>query len=150
MPRRFELAVLLHRNLADLTKQGTNHAPLQEGKSLNMNFSEAIAVHSQWKTKLSSYLAHPDHSLNPREVALSDKCALGQWIAGEGHKYAKLPEFAKLTEEHARFHKAAADIIIKADRGQNVSGEVALGAHSEFGDASTGVVKAIMEMERKA
>jgi Chemoreceptor zinc-binding domain len=115
-----------------------------------MDFNQAIAAHSGWKMKLSNYLNKPDHSLKPAEVALDSQCELGKWIAGEGAKYAKLAEFTKLKTEHSHFHKAAADVVRRADAGQNVSQEVLLGAHSEFTAASTSVVQAIMAMKSKA
>ena len=117
---------------------------------LFMNFDEAVAAHSDWKRKLRSYIQKPDHSLKVIEVGAHDRCKLGQWIAGEGRKYASLQEYAKLQAEHTRFHKAAAEVIERADRGQNVAQEVTLGANSEFGKASGAVVMALMEMKRKA
>jgi len=114
-----------------------------------MNFDDAVAAHSEWKRKLNSYLQKPDHSLNAAEVAADDRCVLGQWIKGEGRTYSSAPEFAKLTTEHTRFHKAAADIVNKVDRGQDVSAELVLGGGSEFGRASSAVVLAIIDMKKK-
>jgi hypothetical protein len=68
---------------------------------------------------------------------------------GTGKKHANSPEFQHLRSEHARFHKAAADVVHRADSGANVSGETALGGHSEFSSASTAVVKAIMSLRSK-
>jgi hypothetical protein len=114
-----------------------------------MNFDEAISAHSGWKAKLKLYLAKPDHSLKANEVGAADQCVLGRWMVGEGRKFAAFPEFAKLTAEHTHFHKAAASVVGRADAGDNVSEEVALGAKSEFAQASSQVVAAIMELKRK-
>jgi hypothetical protein len=114
-----------------------------------MNFDEAINVHSAWKQKLNTYLAKPDHSLKVADVEADNKCALGQWMQGEGQKHSALPEFSKLRTDHARFHKAAAAVVKKADAGEKVAGETALGAHSEFATASTAVVAAIMALKKK-
>jgi Chemoreceptor zinc-binding domain len=115
-----------------------------------MNFDEAIRSHSEWKMKLTKYIKHPDHSLKSAEVAIDNKCALGQWINGEGRKFASLPEFSKLKNEHQRFHKAAAAVITKADSGQDQSEEICLGAKSEYASASSAVVSGIMAMKAKA
>ncbi|MFY9910022.1 MAG: CZB domain-containing protein [Candidatus Sulfotelmatobacter sp.] len=115
-----------------------------------MNFDEAIKSHSDWKMKLTTYIKHPDHSLKSAEVAVDNKCALGQWMNGEGKKFASLPEFSKLKTEHQRFHKAAAAVIAKADSGQDQSEEVCLGAKSEYAAASSAVVSGIMVMKAKA
>ena len=115
-----------------------------------MNFDDAIMSHSEWKMKLTKYIKHPDHSLKSAEVAGDAKCALGQWINGEGKKFAAIPEFSKLKNEHQHFHKAAAAVIAKADSGQDQSAEVALGAKSEYAAASAAVVSALMAMKAKA
>jgi hypothetical protein len=115
-----------------------------------MNFDEAIKAHSAWKMKLSDYLKKPDKSLKASEVCLDNKCALGQWIYGDGKKWSTLAEYETLKKEHARFHKAAAEVVTKADSGKDTSEETALGSKSEFAMASTAVVTAIMSIKRKA
>jgi len=115
-----------------------------------MNFDDAVKAHSEWKSKLSRYIEHPDHSLKPSEVTIDTNCALGKWIESDGRKHAALPEFTRLKAEHQRFHKAAAGIITKVDAGADETKEVALGAKSEFSEASAAVVTAIMAMKAKA
>ena len=114
-----------------------------------MDFDEAIKAHSAWKMKLSMYLKKPDGSLKVSEIQVDNKCALGQWIYGEGAKYSSHPEFATLKTEHALFHKAAAQVVQKADSGQDTSKETSLGSKSEFASASSSVVSAIMAIRRK-
>lgn len=115
-----------------------------------MNFDDAIRAHANWKMKLARYIQRPDHSLKPAEVALDSRCDLGKWLDGEGGRYSSLPEFSKLKREHQRFHKEAAAVISRADSGTDESEEVALGAKSEYGAASSAVVSAIMAMKAKA
>lgn len=115
-----------------------------------MDFDEAIKAHSAWKIKLSNYLKKPDGSLKANEIQMDNKCALGQWIYGEGAKFSSLPEYNTLKQEHAKFHKAAAQVVTKADSGQNTLEETALGSKSEFAAASSAVVAAIMGIRRKS
>lgn len=115
-----------------------------------MNFDEAIKAHSDWKMKLSAYLRNPDGSLQATTVGLDNKCPLGVWIHGEGSQYASLPEYAILKSEHAAFHKAAAEVIRKADAKQDTTEDVALGSGSPFASSSTKVVQAIMKMRSHA
>lgn len=115
-----------------------------------MDFDEAIKAHSAWKMKLSTYLKNPDGSLKSSDIQVDNKCALGQWIYGEGAKFSNHPEYATLKQEHAKFHKAAAQVVAKADSGQSTSEETALGSKSEFASASSAVVSAIMAIRRKA
>lgn len=113
-----------------------------------MDFDKAIQCHVQWKSKLAAYIAKPDHSLNPTTVAHENGCDLGKWLHGEGQKFSRLPEFVKLVTDHTRFHSAAADVIKRANAGQRISEEVALGAKSEYASASNGMVSSLMKMKR--
>jgi methyl-accepting chemotaxis protein len=115
-----------------------------------LDFDDAIKAHTIWKSTLRMYISKPDRSLNPSDVALDHKCQLGQWLHGDGKKFSSMPEFARLMAEHGRFHKAAADVIRKADAGQQVTEEIALGAHSDYASASTACVQALMAMRTKA
>lgn len=115
-----------------------------------MDFDHAIAAHSEWKRKLANYLANPDHSLKPDEVGSDNRCELGKWLAGEGKKFSKLPEYNAVVSDHARFHKVAGEIVHRANAGQKVAEEIALGAKSEFASASTNVVRSIMALKAKA
>jgi methyl-accepting chemotaxis protein len=115
-----------------------------------MDFDQAVVAHSAWKQKLVDYLSKRDGSQKVSEVSVDNKCPLGQWIHGEGSKYASLPEYSTLKNEHARFHKAAADVIRRADSGESIVPETALGPKSEYGTASATVVLAIMSMKKQA
>ena len=117
---------------------------------MDMDFEKAIQAHVSWKRKLSRYIASPDHSIQAAAVASDGNCGLGQWLKGEGKRFASLPEFAALNENHIRFHKAAGEIISKADQGLKMAEEVALGSKSEYGAASNAVVSALMKMKTKA
>lgn len=114
-----------------------------------MNFDEAIQAHSAWKMKLASYLRRPDGSLDPAIIRPDNRCALGQWLHGEGAKHAGSAEYKTLVAEHARFHRAAASVVDMAHAGKDTSAETALGSSSEFGTASKNVVAAIMSLKRK-
>ena len=49
-----------------------------------------------------------------------------------------------------RFHRAAGEVIRKADDGRNETEEIALGSKSEYAAASGAVVSALMKMLSKA
>jgi methyl-accepting chemotaxis protein len=113
-----------------------------------MDFDQAITAHTAWKLKLAAYIKKPDGTLDLKTVGVDNKCALGQWIYGEGAKFASLPDYKTLKIEHARFHQAAADIIKKADAGEAVSEDFSLGSKSVFAETSNKVVSLIMKMRR--
>jgi len=114
-----------------------------------MDFDGAVIAHSRWKMKPKAYLSKPDRSLDPLEVAADNKCDLGRWLHGEGRRYSIFAEYSKLVSDHARLHKAAALIVEKANNGQSVAEEIAIGADSEFTNASNDVVLSLKAMKEK-
>lgn len=77
------------------------------------------------------------------EVARDDVCELGCWIRGHGRSHAVLPAFPKLKAAHTLFHRAAADIVARADAGERVDDSITFGATIEFGLQSMEVVVAL-------
>lgn len=120
-----------------------------EGQN-EMDFEEAISSHAAWKQKLGAYLAKPDQSVSATNLEKDYACDLGKWIEAEGKNFAGNPEFAKLKEEHTRFHRAAADVVRRADSGQSISEEIALGAASPYASSSMAVVRALIRMKHVA
>jgi len=114
-----------------------------------MDFDEAIAAHSAWKAKLKAYLQKPDKSLDAKRVGLDDQCKLGQWLHGEATKFSAIAEFRELKSQHANFHQAAADLIKRADAGEKVAEQAALGANSPFSKLSSQVVQSILKVQQK-
>ena len=74
---------------------------------------------------------------------------LGQWLAGEGSKFACLPEFASLLASHARFHQAASDIMSKAGFGQPGTHDIDPLAECDFIEASNEIVRALVAILKK-
>jgi methyl-accepting chemotaxis protein len=116
-----------------------------ESRPRTMDFDQSIEAHVRWKSKLTAYLKHPDHSLDPAATAQDSACDLGKWLHGEGRRFAQTSEFTRLVSDHARFHRAAGDVIRRADSGQQVSEDLALGGRSEFAQASGAVVASLMQ-----
>jgi hypothetical protein len=114
-----------------------------------MDFQSAIHAHVSWKAKLATYIAKPDRSLNAAEVSKDGGCELGKWLASEKPKHASDPKFVELMADHSRFHKAAGEVIKKADSGQSVAEEVALEGKSEFSQASSAVISKLMKLKSK-
>jgi hypothetical protein len=114
-----------------------------------VDINSAIQAHVNWKTKLAIYIARPDHSLKASEVSHHEQCELGRWLAGEGRKFAAMPEYTQLAADHARFHHAAAEVIRKADAGERVQEDIALGGKSEYAAASNAVVTSLMKIKAK-
>ncbi len=115
-----------------------------------MDFEQALDAHVQWKVKLSRYMAKPDRSLSPDTVGKDSECALGKWIYSDGRSLAaKAPSFEKLRTAHAEFHRQAADILRRADKGESFAGTMAIDNTSPYGKASLQVIMLIREVGRQ-
>ena len=79
----------------------------------------------------------------------NNRFALGQGLYGAGEKYSSTTEYQSLIGEHASFHRAAGDVIDKANSGKELNVKLILDFSSEYGIASLNVVKAIMDLKRK-
>lgn len=115
-----------------------------------MNFDDAIKAHVMWKIKLITYITKPDKSLNAVEVSSDNRCDLGKWLhSPEAARFNSLPEFSLLKKAHADFHKEAGSIILRADKGESLVAETALGAKSNYANTSSEVVKHCMTLKNK-
>ncbi len=114
-----------------------------------MDFDEAAISHLQWKDTLLNHLAQRDERLDPFELSLDDRCALGQWIQGEGAKYSSDPAYISLKTQHTRFHKAVGEVVRGASLGLKIRVEKVLGTDSEFGEASIAVITALVNLKRE-
>ncbi len=115
-----------------------------------MNFDEAITAHSQWKIRLQAVInGTSKESLDPGIMGVDNKCVLGQWIHGEAKQYVSLLEYTKLVEEHAHFHRSAADTLRLAQAGQLDKARLALDTGGSFMDASIRTINAIRHLRKK-
>lgn len=113
-----------------------------------MDLDKAIAVHSAWKQRLAAYIRNPDKSIDGANLANDNQCELGQWIQEESARCVSDAALLALKKEHANFHRAAADVVRRADSGQNTTEEISLGAKSTYASCSTAVLHAIMQLRR--
>ncbi len=113
-----------------------------------MELDDAIEAHSAWKHKLALCLKRPGDRSKPAEIRADNRSELGQWLHGEGKKFSLLAEYNKLLAENARFHRAAAKLVEKANAGQETNEEVAA-SDSEFACASRDVIAAIVGLKSK-
>ncbi len=78
-------------------------------------FDEQVVTYSVLLKSLRAYAKKPDGSLKAAEIRPHDGCALGRWFESERAKYGSLADFSKLDDHHARFHQAAADMVVLID-----------------------------------
>ncbi|GIL18613.1 MAG: hypothetical protein BroJett040_23640 [Oligoflexia bacterium] len=123
----------------------------QKGESLiPLDIEEAIQAHLGWKNKLRSYFAKPDQSLHPEQIEQDHLCSLGKWIYGHGHESQKESElFVKLKDEHKTFHKIAADLVRRSDRGEGGLLRQLVDLSSSYNRCSSKVIYYLEELKKK-
>ena len=101
-----------------------------------MDWMEIISAHVMWKQRLSAFLAGDSaETLDPEVIGLDNRCALGQWIYGEGRSMEALPLFEEVRTLHAEFHRYAADVVILHLSGNTPEAEQLLaGAYSKLSE----------------
>ena len=116
-----------------------------------MDFDSAIQAHTNWKLRLFSY-SHGSvvKKIDVQTLMKDNVCALGQWLHGDGRKYAADPKFKQLKETHAAFHQCAAAVGAMVDRGQPAAAAALLKSpESEFNRLSIRVVGLLMGLRRQ-
>ena len=79
----------------------------------DLDFKKWIQAHRDWRLRLSNYISgQSNEQLDEDHICRDDRCALGQWIHGNGGKYyGDLDVFRDMRHHHATFHRSAADVV---------------------------------------
>ena len=82
-----------------------------------LDFDAAIDSHLQWKQTLGRFLAGRAERPDPAIVGRDDRCALGCWLHGAGGTLGADPIYASLRRCHSDFHRTAAEVVRRFERG---------------------------------
>ncbi|HUI57838.1 MAG TPA: CZB domain-containing protein [Bryobacteraceae bacterium] len=117
-----------------------------------MDFDSAIQAHTNWKLRLYNYCkGNSQDKIDVRTVQKDDICELGKWIHGEYRKHAGDPDFERLIEAHAAFHRSAAAAAALVELGLAPEAERVLRSpHSELSRRSLQVVGCLMSLKAKS
>lgn len=112
-----------------------------------MNFDDAIKAHAAWKLRLTMLNdGNSKEKLDPSVVERDNVCELGKWLTGEGlTRFKGMPEFEEIVALHARFHKAAAEVIKRVATGRKYAGSEL--SDSEYGKLSSQIIQKLMKMK---
>ena len=110
-------------------------------------FDAALTAHAEWKNRLIRLInGTSSERLDPAVVCKDDQCGLGKWIHGDGAKqFSSDPLFARLRQQHAKFHEAAAFVIEEAHKQGDVKTLIADG--SNFDQLSGQVISDLISMK---
>lgn len=112
-----------------------------------MNILEAINAHVSWKFRLKRYIEDTsDETLDPAEVARDDCCALGQWLKAEEGRFAAKPLYRQVVEDHAEFHRIAAEVVRRHRAGDSSGARNMLEA--EYARCSHKITQSLARLEK--
>jgi hypothetical protein len=119
-------------------------ADVKEG---SVNLFDAMSSHLAWKARLHEYVeGNTSEYLDTDEVVLDGSCELGRWIQAHHADMQGLPEFVKVHEVHADFHRCLAEVARLANRGDIPGARAAL--HGEFAHVAALLVKSITRLNK--
>lgn len=113
-----------------------------------MNFFEAINAHVAWKVRLQQHIkGSSEERLDATVVGRDDQCSLGKWIHSHVEEHGAMPLFRQVQEQHADFHRCAAEIIEIANRGQQAEAEHKL--HHDYAHLSHMIVTSLRKLGKE-
>jgi hypothetical protein len=113
-----------------------------------MDLDKAIAAHADWKVKLRMAIQNRE-TLDVGQIAADDRCALGQWLHGDGRTmFGGKAEYVECVSKHAAFHAAAGAVASRINTGRYEEASAMLGPDSVYTQASTQVGTAIHRLKK--
>lgn len=105
----------------------------------------AIRDHHAWRERFEFAIAGmPPDRFDFITVGDPGICPLGKWLRGDGVKFSNCPNYAELSNIHAEFHFAAAQIVKLIDDGKREAANAIL--ESEFATLSSEIVRQIQQL----
>jgi len=102
--------------------------------------STAISAHAEWKRRLRDAVIRGHCELGSDEIARDDYCPLGRWLHGMPVESRNDHVYDDIIEVHARFHRAASDVVQFLEAGRIDDARAAMDSDSEFAQASEELV----------
>lgn len=113
-----------------------------------MNFFDAINAHVAWKVRLQKHIKGvSEERLDAKVVGRDDLCNLGKWIYSNIERHGEIPLFRQVQEQHADFHRCAAEIIETANLGKQDEAEHKL--HHDYSHLSYMIVKSLSKLGKE-
>jgi hypothetical protein len=104
----------------------------------------AIIAHDQWKARLLAAVEAGSREFQPDQVRADGLCGFGQWLYQAEPDLKGSLHYERVRDLHARFHRAAADVLTLAFSGEGPRALTGLEFGSEYVSAS---VLLVDEME---
>lgn len=115
-----------------------------------MDLDNAIAKHSEWKTKFRVAITKKE-SLDAATISKDNCCDLGKWLYGDGKSnFSALTSFKDAVTKHAAFHSEAGKVATAINNQKYAEAEAMIGSGTSYSAASTAVGVALNKLKKEA
>ena len=121
---------------------------------MELNFFSATNAHKAWKKRLHDCVSGACATLDPDAIEVDNRCDLGKWLYGIRESRPALSTdtqrlFTRLFEEHAAFHRVAADVVRQALANQQKEALQQLQGGGDYARISNQVIGTLGELYLK-
>lgn len=99
---------------------------------LNEQIDRALIAHGAWKQRLFQAIQTGKSEFNPTIVQTDNRCEFGAWLYSQSGEVRQSPQWNKVRQLHADFHREAARVLTLALQGRRKEAEAAVAAGSVF------------------
>ncbi|MFZ6689665.1 CZB domain-containing protein [Undibacterium sp. SXout11W] len=115
-----------------------------------MDLSNAIAKHSEWKTKLRSAVAKQE-TLDAATISKDHCCDLGKWLHWEAKaNFGNMTSYTECIKKHAAFHVEAGKVATSINAKKCAEAEAMLAGGTPYASASSAIGVAILHLKKDA
>lgn len=114
-----------------------------------LSTADALRAHGHCKAKLAAYLSSTGPARDEHDFCPDPKCGVVRFIKESEDTFGGATEIRLLKVAHATVHAVALGLAQKRASGELMDVEFELGAHSNYGAASSSLVAAIWRLEKK-
>jgi len=128
---------------------GNTRAKVRTAIRSDINITDAISAHVNWKARLENYLnGNSAEELDPMVICRDDQCLLGKWIHGPALTYLNDDDgFYRLRKNHANFHFVAGNVVKKMQENDKAAAYALL--NSEYERVSSEIVNDLRDLEQQ-
>jgi hypothetical protein len=108
------------------------------------NITRGIAAHAKWKFYLRQAINTGESEWTVATARVDDRCEFGAWLHGLPAEQRLGEHFKTVSEQHAAFHRAAAEVLELALAGRRAEAEAAIADASRFAGVSRKLTLAMM------
>jgi chemoreceptor zinc-binding protein len=113
--------------------------------------TRAIAVHGQWRARLTKAIAAGASEFDVATVRRDDKCEFGSWLHHSIKSSARASaRYARVRDLHAQFHLEAARVLALAVSGHKSEADYAMGPGGAFSKISAELTSEMASWQSEA